>query len=166
MRPPPAPVIAGALSGFVVGVFLTLLATGTVSHNSAAASPTSTPPPPTILSDAQLVQHINRTVAKILGPLPSDPKKSRLLRPAQVFPIGQSDIPPGEELRYSAYRSVLITFRLNDDPFGRAWRLRAAKADVFAVLRALYTSELYIFDVQMNGEFPLDPKKPNNLQTA
>lgn len=166
MKPPSAPVVAGALSGFVVGVFLTLLATGTVSHQSVGASPTATPPPPTILTDAQLVQHIDRIVARILGPLPSDPKRSRLLRPVQLSPIASNDVDPSQELRFSAYRSVLITFRLNDHPFGRAWRVRAAKADVFAVLRALYTSQLYIYDVQLDGKFPLDPKKPNELQTA
>jgi hypothetical protein len=61
---------------------------------------------------------------------------------------------------------VFITFRLNDHPFGRAWRVRAAKADVFAILHALYTSQLYIYDVHMDGMFPLDAKKPGSLQTA
>ncbi len=55
----------------------------------------------------------------------------------------------------SGSRSVFIEFRLYDHPLGRAWRLRSAKADVFSLLKALYTSRLPVYDVELVGLFPL-----------
>lgn len=165
MRPPSPPVIAGALSGFVIGVLLTLVATGTMSRGSLPPQATPTVPPATVVPAFQLKLQINHIVSKILGPQPSDPRKSRLLD-TQLFPVGPNDTVPGQEFSYPGYRSVLITFRLNDHPFGPSWRLRAAEADVFAVMRALYTSQLNVYDVQMDGKFPMDPKHPGALQTA
>lgn len=165
MRSPSPPVIAGALSGFVIGVLLTLLATGTMSRGSLSPDATSTVPPATIVPDAQLKVQINRIVSKILGPQPADAKKSRLLD-TQLYPVSPADVDPGQAFAYPGFRSVLITFRLNDHPFGPSWRLRAAEADVFAIMRALYLSQLNIFDVQLDGKFPLNPKQPNRLQTS
>jgi hypothetical protein len=56
-------------------------------------------------------------------------------------------------------RAVYIRFRLNNHPLGKAWRLRAAKADVFAVMQALFTSQLPIYSVEMVGLFPVSTGK-------
>ncbi|HEX6508875.1 MAG TPA: hypothetical protein VF221_14705 [Chloroflexota bacterium] len=52
-------------------------------------------------------------------------------------------------------RSVFIEFRLYDHPLGKSWRLRSAKADVFTLLKALYTSRLPVYGVELVGIFPL-----------
>lgn len=46
-----------------------------------------------------------------------------------------------------------MTFRLNDHPLGRSWRLREAKADVFALLKSIYTSGLPVYNTELVGQF-------------
>jgi hypothetical protein len=117
------------------------------------------------LSERALKARVEHIVSRVLGPLPSNPKKSRLLE-VQVYPVTSRDLGPGEILRFTGYRSLLLVFRLNNHPFGKSWRVRAAQADVFSILRALYTADLSVYDVQLTGEFPLDPKHPHALQPA
>ncbi|HZU13178.1 MAG TPA: hypothetical protein VFB58_10100 [Chloroflexota bacterium] len=151
---PPAPVVAAALSGFVVGVFLTLLATGALQRHVASGPTVVTPPPATIVPDRVLQARVTRIVAQQLGPMPTDPKRSRLLSIALAPPdAGKGPLTSTQVL--ASYRSVTIIFQLNDHPFGGIWRLRAARGDVFAVMKALYTSQLPVYDVTMEGCFPL-----------
>jgi len=112
------------------------------------------------MSVAQMKVRIQRIVDRQLGPgaYPA-PRKSRLdyvqLTPAVSEPVAKS----GPQL-LPAYQSVYIVFRLNDNPLGRVWRLRAAKFDVFTVLKALYTSQLPVYDVEMDGNYPISRRKP------
>lgn len=151
---PPAPLVGAALSGFVVGVFLTLIAVGAAPHPSSSASPPPTAPPPAAISDRQMHLRVTQIVSHQLGPLPTDPKKSRLMSVA-LLPAELTDVPPDTPRGTSPYRSAYIVFRLNNNPFGRAWRLKSARADVFTVMKALYTSGLPIYDVTMEGRYPL-----------
>lgn len=165
MRLPPAPVVSAALSGFVCGVLLTLLATGNIFHVSGASTPKPTAEPTKFLSDKDLKANIQREVSRALGPLPSDPKKSRLLD-VQLYPVTPAEVGADGVTRYTGYRSVSLVFRLNNHPFGKSWRLRAAQADVYSILRAIYTSETAVYDVQLTGRFPLDSKHPLVLTSA
>ena len=149
------PVVASGLSGFVLGIVATLLAIGVVGHSAGGKSPAPTLPPVTSVSVGQMEVRVTRIVDRQLGPAgyPA-PRKSRLIHVSLVPAIPEvGSSPPGPGM--PDYQSVFIVFRLNDHPFGRAWRLRAAKADVFGVLKALYTSQLPIYDVEMDGMFPL-----------
>jgi hypothetical protein len=157
-RLPSPPIVAAALSGFVVGVILTLLATGLMPSGAGSAHLAPTLPPATPVGDPQLTASVRRIVAHRLGLAYPAPKTPRLLNvdvaeAGPVLPDSTSPITPHKE------RAVYIRFRLNNHPLGRAWRLKAAKADVFAVMQALYTSQLPIYSVEMVGIFPISTRK-------
>jgi hypothetical protein len=159
MRVPPAPVVSAALSGFVVGVIVTLMATGSMARGGPSATPgtapTVVPTPGPRLSDAALVARVSEIVTRELGP-PPNKAEPRLIKVAVSPGAPQRNFgPPGTQ---QALRTVIIRFRLNNHPLGGTWRLRAAKADVFLVLRALYSSTLPIGSVEMVGVFPLSSK--------
>jgi hypothetical protein len=149
---PSPPVVAAAFSGFVVGVLVTLIATGTVGGGSASPSTPSTLPLATPVADAQMYDRVRKLVVRQLGlsyPTGKVPRLQRLtLVPAGPYRHGLG-VPDSQ----ATFRSVYIEFRLNDHPLGRTWRLRTAKADIFAVFKALYTSLLPIYNVEMDGSF-------------
>ena len=156
-RLPSPPIISAALSGFVIGVILTLLATGVMS-SSAPARPSPTLPPATPVGDSQLTTAVRRVVTHRLGlgyPAPKTPRVIGvdLIEAGPLRPDGAPPVSPQKE------RSVYIRFRLNNHPLGKAWRLKAAKADVFAVMQGLFTSQLPIYSVEMVGFFPLPTSK-------
>jgi hypothetical protein len=92
-------------------------------------------------------------VSRQLGPAYPDTRVHRLLS-LQLSRVRLPDVAlPQPDSGYQ-FRSVDIVFRLNDHPLGPGWRLRAAKADVFEVLKALYTSKLPVYSVYMDGLFP------------
>lgn len=166
IRPPPAPIVSAALSGFVIGVVATLLATGSIAHSSGGASPTPVPTPLSTqapnVSDAAMAARLRILVARELGPSPvkSQPRLIHL----SVSPSTPSN--PLQPDVNSGLRTVVIRFRLNNHPLGGLWRLRAAKGDVFLVLRGLYTSGLPVGNVEMIGVFPLKSTTPKMvLQT-
>jgi hypothetical protein len=170
-RVPPPPIVASSLSGFVVGVVLTLVATGTIGRSTAALQltptipPATIPPPTTTVAEAQMQKEIKRIAGRQLGLEPSSAKTPRLLdvklRPAIVHLLDPESASP-----FGHYRSVDLEFTLNDHPLGRAWRLKAAKSDVFSVMKALYTSGLPIYNVEMVGKFPLRSGKVLKPRTA
>lgn len=88
-----------------------------------------------------------------LGPALPSQRSGRLIN-VSVSQNGPSLSNIGDEVGIR-YWSVFITFRLYDNPLGRAWRLRAAKADVFSVMKGLYTSRLAVYNVEMIGVFPI-----------
>jgi hypothetical protein len=147
-------IVSWTLSGFVVGILLTLLATGTLHHDSPATSAQATLLPAKPVGQAQLYQNVLRVVNRQLGQAYPNVKLRRLIQlrldpvSAALDPEGRADVPPHA-------RSVFIEFRLYDHPLGKAWRLRSAKADVFSLLKALYTSRLPVYDVELVGVFPL-----------
>jgi hypothetical protein len=158
-------VLAGTISGFVVGVFVTLIATGVISHTSASSPP---PPTPTVapgIPDPLFYQRAKAIAVKQLGPSASTSTLPRFvaLRLLPAVP-NRSGVVPAEGLLQ--YKSIELTFRLYDHPLGKVWRLRAAKADIFAVMKALYTSTLPVYNVAMIGRFPLPRGKNTVEQTA
>jgi hypothetical protein len=161
---PSPPVLAGTLSGFIVGVVVTLIATGVISHTSASGKPPPTLAPPASVPDPQLYQRAKNIAIKQLGPSASANKQPRFVS-LKVLPAPPptGPTPPEGTRRYS---SLELIFRLYDHPLGRSWRLRAAKADIFAVMKALYTSSLPIYDVRMVGRFPLPSGKKVTEQQA
>jgi len=99
---------------------------------------------------------LQRLVSRQLGYSYPNQKKHRLISLSLQF--DQSNLVAhnrGITAQTDVYRSVHIAFRLNDHPLGRSWRARAAKADVFGVMKALYTSGLPISNVKMDGYFPV-----------
>lgn len=153
---PPPPIVASGLSGFAVGVFVTLLASGLIIRPATTAAPAATPPPATVVADSDLRDRVVKVASRVLGPMPTDPKRSRVLQ-VEILPIEPLDARP----RYrptAGYRSVYIKFRLYNHPFGPSWRLKTARGDVFDLLKALYTSRLPIYDVDLDGVFPLPVK--------
>lgn len=140
---------------------MTLAASGAVGSGSHSAQPAPTLPPATSVSDTQLYAKLSRIVTRTLGPGPGQ-TRTRLLSIQVETPVSDF-IPPESPHRLSQYRSVTITFRLNDHPLGPLWRMKAARADIFGVMKALYTSQLPIYDVQMNGVFPV--RKSNKIRT-
>jgi hypothetical protein len=165
---PAAPTVAAALSGFVVGVILTLVLTGTLAAGSHSAQPVATLPPATAVPDLQMYRKVYRLVGRVLGPGGYPPQPRSRLDSVKLLPAVPDLGPPtyiGEE-KLHRFRSVLITFRLNNHPLGPAWRLKAAEADVFGVMKTLYTSQLPVYDVQMVGDFPLKQGKSVKSQPA
>lgn len=160
---PPAPLVGAALSGFVVGVILTLLLTGVVIQGKNTATPTvSRLPTPSRPSQDRMYAQIKRLVLLRLGPSDINAKASRLIS-LHLLPVGAS---AGSRYHEDAYRTVAVIFRLYDHPLGPAWRLRAAKADIFSVMKALYTSGLPVYDVEMLGRFPIASGKHYRVQTV
>jgi hypothetical protein len=144
----------------VVGVVITLIATGSFARraSSISATPVATPVSTrtVTLSDAQLATRLRLLVAHELGPSP-EKAQPRLIK------LSISPVPPPDPLQPEAVttlRTVLIRFRLNNHPLGGSWRLKAAKGDVFLVLRGLYTSGLPVGSVEMTGVFPLKGSNP------
>lgn len=153
-RLPPPPVVAGSLSGFVIGVVVTLLATGAISSRSASPSATATSGrAPVLAPDSVMMARVRRLVTRQLGLAYPDVRKPRL-QSLELFPAGPLILGTDSSSRVSTFRSVFIRFRLNDHPLGRTLRFRAAQADVFQTLKALYTSPLPIYNVEMDGTFP------------
>ncbi len=146
--------VSWALTGFVVGVLLTLVATGTLNRSSPAATAPATLPPTRPVGDAQLYQNVRRIVIRQLGQAYPNVKLHRLIQ-LRLDPVSSALDPEARSGVASHSRSVFIEFRLYDHPLGKSWRLRSAKADVFSVLKALYTSRLPIYDVELIGVFPL-----------
>jgi hypothetical protein len=153
---PPPPVIAGTFSGFVVGIVLTLVVSGVVTHTSngslATATPVSTVDPGLVGRTLGMTQKVRNMIVKQLGPWYTDPRKPRLVNLALTPAVA-----PG--LNSAGYRTITFTFRLNDHPLGKVWRLRAAEGDIFEVLHSLYTSGLPVYSVGMIGIFPLPSGK-------
>jgi hypothetical protein len=144
-----APLVGAALSGFVIGIILTLIVTGTIG----AGHPTpaiATLPPPSPVAQSQMFQRTWHIVNLSLGPA-APPQKGPRLKAITLQPVVHESNRPVPE----RFRTVVIRFELYDHPLGRSWRLKAAKADVFAVMKALYTSRLPIYDVEMQGVFPI-----------
>ena len=135
-----------------MGVLLTLAITGVFSHASRVSSP-PTLPPPRHIGNSQLWAGIRRLATRQLGPF-TDDKRVRL-QSVQLMPISSLEALADPRANVSKYRSAKIVFRLNNHPLGASWRFRAAKADVFALLRALYTSDLPIYDVELIGTYPV-----------
>jgi hypothetical protein len=146
--------VSWALTGFVVGVLLTLIATGTLNHNSQPSTPLATLPPAKAVGDAVLYQSVRRVVIRQLGQEYPNVKLHRLIQ-LRLDPVSSPLDPEARGSVPSNSRSVFIEFRLYDHPLGKSWRLRSAKADVFSVLKALYTSRLPIYGVELVGIFPL-----------
>jgi hypothetical protein len=153
-RYPDPRVVSWALTGFVVGVLLTLVATGTLNHGSAAPIARATLPPVQPVGDAQLYQSVQKLVIRQLGQAYPNVKLHRLVQ-LRLDPVSSALDPEARTGISTHARSVFIEFRLYDHPLGKSWRLRSAKADVFTLLKALYTSRLPIFDVELVGIFPL-----------
>jgi hypothetical protein len=148
------PVVAAALSGFVVGTLVTLLAVGAFSQGTKSGLPPATLPPATAVTSPQMYDQIHRIVVRQLGPSYPNAKMPRVLS-IDLEPVASNTLLPLVAENLARYRSVYIRFVLNDHPLGKSWRLRAAKADVFTVLKALYTSQLPVYNVRMDGYFPL-----------
>ncbi|GAC1399571.1 MAG: hypothetical protein NVSMB52_13110 [Chloroflexota bacterium] len=152
-RLPGPPAIAASFSGFVVGVFVTLIATGILTRPSHTGAGVTLPPPKKV-ADSELSLRVRKLIVLQLGSLYPTHRLPRLvslsLLPASPFPV-----PPDTSTAISKERSVYVVFRLNDHPLGKSWRFRAAKADVFGVMKALYTSNLPIYNVEMVGLFPV-----------
>jgi len=151
---PQPPIVAATVSGFVVGVFVALIATGVVNHTTPAAQLPATLPPAKSVVASQLHSRVQTIVDHQLGsayPVQRGPRLVHLslVRTGSVLPT------PNSPKLSSHYRSVYLTIRLNDHPLGRIWRLKAAQADVFQLLKALYTSQLPIYRVQITGIFPV-----------
>ncbi len=162
-RAPPAPLVGAALSGFVVGVVLTLLLSGVMIPASSGTNRASTRlPTPSRPGERQLYAQVRHLVLSRLGPSDVNAKASRLMS-LHLLPVGAS---AGDPYHDDSFRTVAIIFRLYDHPLGPAWRLRAARADVFSVMKALYTSGLPIYDVEMLGMFPLASGKHYQTQTV
>lgn len=147
-------IVSWALTGFVVGVLLTLVASGTINHSSQDPTVHATLPPAKPLGDAQLFQNVRRVVNRQLGQAYPNVKLHRLVQ-LRLDPVSAALDPEARNGISSHARSVFIEFRLYDHPLGKSWRLRSAKADVFSLLKALYTSRLPIYDVELVGVFPL-----------
>jgi hypothetical protein len=152
MRLPSPPLVSWALSGFVVGVVVTLLATGLFGHSSHSSAP---PPSPTphLVADAALNDLLQRTIQHQLGKY-TDTRLPRLVK-FQLQQVRSLEALSDPLPHLTRYRSIYVVFRLNDNPLGPSWRLRSAKADVFNVMKALFTSGLPVYDVLMSGLFPL-----------
>jgi hypothetical protein len=155
IRFPSPPHVSWALSGFVVGVFVTLLATGVFFHtaNNSATSPPPTPPTPRSVPPSALQTDVSRIIMRQLGKYTT----SRELRLVKLKLVNVSSL---QELidpvaGATRYRSLVVQFRLDDNPLGPTWRLRTAKADVFSMLKALYTSGLPVYDTLLIGLYPL-----------
>ena len=156
ISPPPPPIVAATLSGFVLGIIATLAVIGIGSSPSNAVG-TATLPPSTPVADTQLKLRVTRIVTHQLGLYYPNSKIPRLQDveindagpPLATFPNSGGVAP---------YHSVYIKFRLDDHPLGKVWRMKAARADVFAVMRALYVSQMPIYSVWMDGTFPLGPR--------
>lgn len=146
--------VSWTLTGFVVGVLLTLVATGTINHSSQAAAPGVTLPPARAVSNGQLYQNVQRLVIRQLGQAYPNVRLHRLIQ-LRLDPVSSALDPESRKSISAHSRSVFIEFRLYDHPLGKSWRLRSAKADVFSLLKALYTSRLPIYDVEIVGIFPL-----------
>lgn len=160
MRLPSPPVISAAVSGFVVGVLVTLLASGALGRSAAARPRKPTPVPVTSVREQVLQTKLRRLATRVLGPDPRG-SSSRVLSVtvSEVSSSGVVSVPP--EIRRK-YESVKLTFRLNDHPLGRTWRLREAKADVFGLLKAIYTSGLPIYSTELVGRFSKGKQAPYN----
>ncbi len=163
MTPPPAPIVGAALSGLVVGILLTLVLTGVLTRGNHGPAPTAaTLPTPSRPGELQMYTQIKRLVLAKLGPSDTTQKASRLIS-LHLLPL---DLASGDSYADARFRTVAIVFRLYDHPLGPAWRVRAAKADVFAVMKALYTSGLPVYDTEMQGRFPLLSGKQYRAQTV
>lgn len=163
----PAPVVSAAVSGFVVGVLVTLAAVGVFTHATpSAATPPATLPPATPESKTSVKSSVTTLVSKVLGPSYPNPANKRLLS-VHLSPA-DPDIPLHPEPRiarqYDRYHSVILVIRLNDHPLGPAWRAKSARSDVFQVMKGLYTSRLPIFNTEIVGMFPLRAGKKMRLQ--
>ncbi|MGH2448082.1 MAG: hypothetical protein ACRDFS_05700 [Chloroflexota bacterium] len=140
----------------MTGAIVALLAAGVFARGPAQAAlkPNATLPPVTPTAVDQMYTRVKSMVVKDLGPSYPNPRLARLLSltlvpvaPPVLRRIGPSPI--------DRLRTVVIVFRLNDHPLGKAWRLRTAKADVFVVMKSLYASQLPIYNVEMIGEYPM-----------
>jgi hypothetical protein len=147
--------VSWALSGFVVGVFATLIATGVLFHpaNNSSTAPPPTPPTPRSVPTSALQTDVSKILMHQLGKYTLS-RKPRLVKVRLVnVSTLQALIDP--VVGVTRYRSVVVQFRLDDNPLGPSWRLRTAKADVFAMLKALYSSGLPVYDTLLIGLYPL-----------
>lgn len=169
MHPPDPRAVSLSLSGFVAGVLATLLATGVIARTPRDSTPAvPTVPTPRRVQPSALEQHVRALVLRQLGPSLDGHKTGRLitLRLLPVVDLPAQFQPEGLDTRY---RSLFVSFRLNDHPFGRAWRLKAAKGEVFGLLKGLYTSGLPIYNTELVGRFPLrqgGATRPTNAMTV
>jgi hypothetical protein len=163
MHTPSPPIVTSAVTGFVAGVLVTLAATGVVAHsgNSSAASPLPTTRP---VRSSTLHDRLWRMATHALGPYTSE-KQKRLIS-VSLLNVHSLEAVADPLSDLGGFKSATIYFRLNDHPLGKPWRLRAAKADVFAVMKSIYTSDLPVYDTELIGVFPLPTKKGKIVSRA
>src|SRR5579875_1484651 len=123
---PSPPSVAAGLSGFVIGVILTLILVGTLGHHTESATPPATLPPATPLGDSLMKARLSKLLNRLLGPGYPDLHTPRLVH-LNLIPASIGPVPLGTLDRDTPYRTVQIVMRLNDHPLGKLWRLRAAK---------------------------------------
>jgi hypothetical protein len=167
-RFPSPPVVSAALSGFVIGVIVALMASGVIGHSANAPTPTpkvSTPGPVKSVRDQSMETQLAKIANHVLGSDPAGPKsRVQHLRLVSVSELDRGLVAPRARREY---KSLQVTFRLNDHPLGPAWRLREARADVFALLRAIYSSNLPVYNTELVGTFTAKAQKtPYNALVA
>lgn len=97
-------------------------------------------------------------IGRVLGP--GDTTKTRILpNGVRLYPAVPDVGPFDGGDRLDKYRTVFISFRLLNHPLGPAWRLKEAKGDVFRVMRSLFSSTLPVYDVELQGFYPIANKK-------
>ncbi len=163
MKLPSPPIVSTAVSGFVVGVFATLLATGvfdrTGRHTQAASLPT-----PVSVQSGVVYSRVWNLATRTLGPF-TNRKQPRLIS-VKLVKVHSLEAVADQTTNFGTYRSVFIVFRLNDHPLGKSWRLKAAKADVFTLMKAIYTSDLPVYDAELIGQYPLPSGKTSQVAEA
>jgi hypothetical protein len=167
IRFPSPPIVSATLSGFVIGVLVTLMATGVINRSPAdtGAPPRATTPVPVkSVRDQLLETQLSHLATRMLG---ADPAGSNTrLRSVRLVPVSDLDrelVSPGPR---RSYHSIMLTFKLNDHPLGPTWRLREARADIFALLKAIYVSSLPVYNTELIGRFNTGHQKPYDAVVA
>ncbi|HZT95473.1 MAG TPA: hypothetical protein VFB34_01425 [Chloroflexota bacterium] len=153
----PVHVLLGALTGFLIGVIVTVAfapALG-IGHTNASTHGTPTPIPQATtapVTETELAARIRSYANQAL--VYSSVSGLSRLQSVNVRPAGFPTRVATQPVLFNA----IITFSLNPNPF-RNYQVRSARADVFLVLQKLYSHNLPLNVVALHGTFHLPGQK-------
>src|SRR5581483_5724864 len=152
--------LGAVVSGFTIGVIITLAAYPLLTNHSKKSGNGQSPlPTPVVMSAAQVRTNIRdlSDQALVLSPL----GKHRLLSVSLVADVDQSQYLQGPRM-YDAR----IRFTLNPNPVSSHIQVGSAESDCFLLLKNLYSHDLPLQNIELIGTFPHEGRLATGLRAG
>ncbi len=153
----PRSMLASSAIGFVLGITLTALFVAGSRPSHRTVPPTPVVPTVVPVSADDIRSRVSTLAQGALGFAPNT-GRSRI----EGVYVSTASTPLSELRGLPQLFDTTIVFHLNGNPFGPSQQVKSARADAFALLKALYVHSLPLNDVRLEGMFKL-PKQEHEV---